>query len=97
MVYFYQIRLIFATSHMQHIPISFRQKTYCYNFSILGGIPNYNIAKENDWVHTFPNGFVLKSTQYIQEACAKCFAGSHIKIWNLSNYIKQMKQRTSDS
>ena len=35
MVYFYQIRLIFATSHICNVvPISFRQKTYCYNYSI---------------------------------------------------------------
>ena len=49
----------FATIHLQHIPISFQQKTYCYSFSILRGIPNYNKVKENDWVHTFPKGFVL--------------------------------------
>ena len=40
----------------------------CFNF---WGIPNYNKVIENDWVHTFPKGFVLPICLSVSWRCRK--------------------------
>ena len=45
-----------------------------------------------------PNHLLAAKVNSVQEACAKwqMLFGSHIKIWNLANHMKKMKQKTSE-